>query len=286
MWAKFVYFYVPKGFINYRMKEIMGKSTKMLGITETIGAYRLHLEETDSTNVQAEELLSKTNPSHGTVISASFQHQGKGQFGRMWYSDKEKNVLCSVILRPEHLHASDQFYLNAAVCQALVALINEITSGIVSAKIKWPNDIYVNEKKIAGILIQNTISGYQVKTCIVGIGINVNQEGFTESTVNATSLKSILGKEIDIETVYSQLFLKLEEHYKRLDQKKYSQIKIEYDSGLMDLEKTTKYTNNNRGEVFEGQVLGTTPQGKLILKTDQGSQEYSFGEISRVFETE
>ena len=130
-----------------------------------------YFEVLSSTNTYATELLAKTTPSEGTVISAGFQEAGRGQIGSSWTASAGKNLLLSVIPYPRWLAARQQFTLSQAVALAVADTISSATGKM--AEVKWPNDVYLEGKKLAGILIQNSLSGTYLQNAVVGIGLNV-----------------------------------------------------------------------------------------------------------------
>ena len=132
------------------------------------GAKHYHLSEIDSTNNYALNLLSKSTPAEGTTISADFQTHGRGQYGRDWLSESTKNLLSSIILYPDFLPANEQFSLSKAVSLAVRNCINSFLPSK-EIRIKWPNDIYCDDKKIAGILIQNLLTGNKINVSVIGI---------------------------------------------------------------------------------------------------------------------
>ena len=130
-----------------------------------IGSQHIRLKRVHSTNKYALEFISKSKPMEGTVISARLQYDGKGQIGRFWQSEEGMNITCSTILCPRFLMAKDQFQLNIAVSMGVYAMISEYIQDK-EIWVKWPNDIYVEDKKIAGILIQNNLMGKAIETTI------------------------------------------------------------------------------------------------------------------------
>ncbi|HPH88516.1 MAG TPA: biotin--[acetyl-CoA-carboxylase] ligase, partial [Chitinophagales bacterium] len=149
----------------------------------------MHLPSVDSTNTYAKSLIAKSSPIDGTVILADEQFAGRGQSGNVWQSEAGKNLTFSIIYQTSFLLATEQFYLNMAVSLGIWSMVNSklsieknkeltIHDSRFTTKIKWPNDIYVNNQKIAGILIENTISGMHLKHSVIGVGLNVNQEQF------------------------------------------------------------------------------------------------------------
>ena len=135
------------------------------------GKMSIYLPETESTNNYAMDLISKTNPPEGTCIYTAYQSAGRGQIGRYWHSETGKNILISYILYPKDLKIADQFMLNII---ASLAVRDVVDLFCLNVKIKWPNDIYVDDKKIAGILVQSVLRNNTIKATIIGIGLNVN----------------------------------------------------------------------------------------------------------------
>ena len=135
----------------------------------------IHLTSVDSTNKYAATLLRKENIPEGTVILADVQTHGKGQGGNTWLSDKDLNLLFSLILKPDFLPAYKQFYLSMSIASGIHDCMADLG---IRSWIKWPNDILIQDKKVAGILIENTIQFQNIQTSIVGIGLNVNQVTF------------------------------------------------------------------------------------------------------------
>ena len=174
----------------------------------------MYISTTYSTNTLLKELLAKGEWSEGErFLYTAFQTAGRGQAGNGWESEEGKNLLCSILLPPR----KDLFYLNVLVSVAVHKVIWSLLferSGLCSlseaVSIKWPNDIYYGDKKIAGILIENAILGNEVKYSIAGIGLNVNQTTFLSSAPNPVSLKLISGKETDIDALMQALMAQIE----------------------------------------------------------------------------
>ena len=161
-----------------------------------IGRKIIHLENVDSTNNYTANLLLKGEVDSGTVILADKQTQGRGQRGSVWSSNSGENMLFSLFLSTEILSVNDQFLLSQFVSVSLIQMLRNIG---LNAEVKWPNDIYINNKKVAGILIENQLSGYTLKSSIIGVGLNVNQKLF--ENISATSLYNELGEFISIQSV-------------------------------------------------------------------------------------
>ena len=174
----------------------------------------MYISTTYSTNTLLKELLARGEWREGErFLYTAFQTAGRGQAGNGWESEKGKNLLCSILLPPR----KDLFYLNVLVSVAVHKVIRSLLferSGLCSlseaVSIKWPNDIYYGDKKIAGILVENAILGNEVTYSIAGIGLNVNQTTFLSSAPNPISLKLISGKETDIDTLMQALMAQIE----------------------------------------------------------------------------
>jgi len=168
-----------------------------------IGKVFQHYEKLDSTNEKATEYLSKNNPSEGTVISTYYQQKGRGQIGSLWESEPDKNISLSIILYPRFVPLVQQFSFNQAIA---LGVYDFISSNIGKAvKVKWPNDVYVGLKKIAGILIQNSLAQGHIQSSIVGLGININQSDFLSDAPNPTSFLLETGQEYVLDELVGQL---------------------------------------------------------------------------------
>ncbi len=167
-----------------------------------------HFKNIDSTNSYLQNLLDKGEDITDNVVVTDFQTSGKGQGKNVWQSEDGKNLLFSIALDMSFLKAEDQFLLTQMVS---VAMINVLKNYLPEENlfIKWPNDIYFNNKKIAGILIKNEIKGIMLGTSIIGIGLNVNQTSFDESLPNPISMKMITGKDYDLEILLNEICNKL-----------------------------------------------------------------------------
>ncbi len=177
-----------------------------------IGCNKIQLRRVDSTNNYARQLVQDKLPIEGTVVITDKQTEGRGQRQNSWVSEADLNLTCSFILRPVFLAAKDQFILSAVTALAVLNTINPFMDEGKEVKIKWPNDILVNGKKIAGILIENTLRKTNLETSILGIGLNVNQIDFPRE-INATSLKQLTGNSIQIENILDELSSQLEKNY-------------------------------------------------------------------------
>lgn len=153
----------------------------------------IRLEEVDSTNTYVSRHASELES--GCVVVAECQTAGRGQRGNSWESEPGKNITFTMLLRPNAFLANRQFSISEAVSLSIVEALREMCG--VDAKVKWPNDIYVGDKKLAGILIEHAIMGREIMHTIVGVGLNVNQNEFKSDAPNPISLCQILGETVD-----------------------------------------------------------------------------------------
>ncbi len=177
-----------------------------------IGQHLIALDETPSTNTYLHSYM-KENPTvaEGLLVTAKHQTGGRGQRGNTWETTPNMNLLLSLLLKPTFIKPTEQFYFNAAIALSVHAYIkNELKTNDVT--IKWPNDILVDGKKIAGILIENQLMGQQMNTSIVGIGVNVNELNF-ENLHKATSLHAISNTPYALSKELNKLCAQLETHY-------------------------------------------------------------------------
>jgi BirA family biotin operon repressor/biotin-[acetyl-CoA-carboxylase] ligase len=239
------------------------------------GAKHYHFKEIDSTNKYALNIISKNAPAEGTVISADFQTQGRGQYGRTWMSESTKNLLSSIILYPEFLPINEQFSLSKAISLAVQNTLNSFLS-VKEVTIKWPNDIYCGQNKIGGILIQNTISGNRFTSSVIGLGINVNQTNFPKD-VKATSLALELGVDFDKRELLDILLVDIKTEYMLLQRNLQIQDK-RYNDHLF-AKNEIRFFEDQDGRLFSAKVLFVNRDGNLIVELDGKYAAFSFGEL-------
>ncbi len=236
-----------------------------------IGRNLIFLPQVNSTNSYAIEMLKNVNPVEGTVVHTADQTNGRGQRGSVWKTEKTSNLTASLIVRPTFLDLKNQHYLyqiSALACYD--ALAELLDSSQFDIKIKWPNDILVNKQKIAGILIENNVANTQLGWSVVGVGINVNQTIFDE-TFNATSLKVLLDKDIEVDRILKLFCKYFEKHYLELKSNKLSRIEENYLKHFFRLNNWMDFEiDGNLKTMF---VQGLSDEGLLWLKNknDQSS---------------
>ncbi len=235
----------------------------------------IHIAECDSTNALLQKILAETPLEEGTVICTDFQTKGRGQLTNVWESEDRKNILCSILLRPTQLPIKQQFLISQTISVAIIDVLNTIAKGF---SIKWPNDIYYREKKIAGILIENTLSSAKIETCIIGLGLNVNQETFLSDAPNPISLFNITGREFSITELLQSILDKFNDIYS-LAYTDITTLRNKYFSSLLFNGEMRKYKDGNG--IFTGKIIDVENYGHLIIEDEFGKKRrYAFKEIS------
>ena len=241
-----------------------------------IGNIILKINSCSSTNIYAKNLLAKNEPIDGTVVITDKQSNGKGQIGNKWQSEYYKNLTFSVVVKPYFLEINMQFMLSKIVSLACIEVLNSYKKD--SFKIKWPNDIYYKNKKIAGILIENILSTNKIKYSILGIGLNINQEKFTNLPF-AISLQNIINKEINLEDILKKLLKKLDYYYLKLKKQEYIEIDKKYLENMLAFEKNIEFLELKSNTKFKAKIKGVNKLGQLHLEKDNKDLFYNFKEL-------
>ena len=240
-----------------------------------IGSKLLFVNNLPSTNNYAASLLKDNELSEGTVIYTNHQSTGRGQGGNKWESEDSKNLLISIVLFPSMIIPAEQFFLSMAISLGICDFLDRHTS---SVSIKWPNDIYVNNDKIAGILIENSIMGNLIEHTIAGIGININQAKFLSDAPNPVSLSNLTAKEYNLSECLNQLVSDLDNRYKSLISGDTAMVKAHYLSRLYRNAQWFKY-QDMKG-IFTGRIVNVSDTGRLQVEREDGIiDEYAFKEI-------
>ncbi len=228
-----------------------------------LGKHILYFEFLTSTNTKALELLADDKLDEGSVVITDFQEAGKGLDANSWESEKGKNLLMSFLVYPRYIKPEKQFLLNKIVSLAVVDVVREFLPKK-ELKIKWPNDVYVGDKKICGILINNLIKGNEMTSSVIGVGLNVNQTEFLSDAPNPVSMKNISEKEYDLEAVFVRFCDFLNRRCRGLMQDK-ERINQDYLSHLYRFGKYALYKIATK-EV-EARITGIDSYGRLCLET-------------------
>lgn len=233
----------------------------------------VHIEETDSTNRWMKDMIDQhtiEETQDPMVVVAEYQTAGRGCGTNSWESEAGKNLLCSVLIHPQKVSARTQFIITQIVSVALCQTLSQYISAPI--EIKWPNDIYVGDKKICGVLIENRIHGRRIKDCIIGIGLNINQTTFRSDAPNPVSIKQITNKEVDRDE-FLITFLSLLD--KACNNKNMHQ---DYLNRLYRRE--GKHPFMTKGIRFEASIVGVNDDGRLMLQDEKGvAHLFAFKEV-------
>ena len=273
-----------------------------------LGNVWYHFDSIHSTNDLAAEWLSNPIVNHQNINHQSFeritnneqritkitegavwttfnQTAGRGQMGNQWLAEPDQNIAFTTVLYPNFLDAREQFHLNKAIALAVYDFFDGIfeanntpqSSGLT---VKWANDIYWHDEKIAGILIQNALTGNRLQHTIIGIGLNINQLEFPKE-FNATSLKRVLKNDFDLFSLVEQLAKAIEQRYLQLKTGNFKKLHDEYLSKLyrFGVESIFQYPN---GESFRGTIMGVSAVGRLEILTTEGVRGFDIKEVKFV----
>jgi BirA family biotin operon repressor/biotin-[acetyl-CoA-carboxylase] ligase len=240
------------------------------------GTNVIDLESTDSTNNYALKLLHGKQPFEGTVVRTFRQTLGRGQREKQWESEDFSNLTFSVIYYPVFLSVSRQFQLSKAIALGVADFVKNIVKDQ-SVKIKWPNDIYVGDKKIAGILIENSVSGNKISSAVIGIGLNVNQTTFSAEIPNPVSLKMVIGKELDLKKCFQELCVSLEARYMQLKAGKENVINEQYHKTLYGLDEQREFIIDKKNTTAE--IVGVDELGRLKLRVNETVTEHDLHHV-------
>ncbi len=243
--------------------------------TVFIGKNVFYYPECTSTNLIAQDLLANKSAREGDLIITNYQTAGRGQRGNSWQSERNKNLTFSVVLMPEFMHSAAQFSLNIVVSLALKDFfLDYYPQGF---SIKWPNDLYFENQKIAGILIESNIKNTVLQSVVVGMGININQENF--SNLQATSLRNICNQPFELDDLLKNLLEHLEHRYFQLKKDQIATLKTEYARQLYWF--GTEHVFRDQRE-FTGIITGITEWGQLLIESKTGIKSYNFKEVAFV----
>ncbi|MCM1519197.1 MAG: biotin--[acetyl-CoA-carboxylase] ligase [Lachnoclostridium sp.] len=239
----------------------------------------LRLDMVDSTNTY---LKSLTDAPHGTAVTARCQTAGRGQRGNSWESAPGENVTMSMMLRPRGIQAKEQFAISEAVALGVANILRMLVPPGVEISVKWPNDIYAGDRKIAGILIENTLSGSTILESIAGIGVNINQEIFRSDAPNPVSLFQLTGirQNVDLVARYiGEEILSLFSMY--VDVHRLEQLHEQYLASLWRRNGYHPYINAATGAKFEAAIADVALTGHITLrKSDATLATFAFKEIT------
>ena len=228
----------------------------------------IHIDETDSTNSWLAK--NRTGGQSPCAVVSEYQTAGRGCGTNKWESERGKNLLFSLMLHPENLPANKQFQISMAISLAIVDAVGQLVGDL---SIKWPNDIYWRNGKLAGILIENRLQGNLIKDSIIGVGLNVNQHEFKSKAPNPVSLWQITGQEENREQLLKDILLALDKY---LDDEN---LRERYRSQLYRRKGFHPYADKDGA--FMAEIVNVEDDGHLVLVDDNGQQRrYAFKEVT------
>lgn len=234
--------------------------------------FLIQLDKVDSTNDYAADLIKSSFVKNGTTVLTDHQLKGRGQRSALWTAEPKKNLTCSTIIFP-NIPAAKAFYLNIIAALAVRKTLSDLG---LEAKIKWPNDILVDSKKICGILVENVISGANINSSIIGIGLNVNQEIFSDQ-FKATSLKLESGNEMELKDIFDQYFgyldfylnLLCDSHFNLLLNQYYEHFYRHLENSAFEID----------GAITQGKIIGITESGLLQVEIAGTKKAFDIKEL-------
>ena len=249
--------------------------TRIIHLVETTSTNQFLKENASHLSSCQEKTFTASSEESITVVVADYQTAGKGQGTNTWESEKGKNLLFSILVHPTTLPIERQYILSEAAALSYKEVLDAYTEDV---SVKWPNDIYWQDRKVSGTLIETSLSKGVFKDFIIGTGINVNQKEFRSDAPNPVSLCQITGREIPLEEVQDRVVEKFEEYYQMVIEGAYETISKRYHEALYRKEGLFPYRDRN-GE-FTASIDHVKDNGHLVLKdTDGNAREYAFKEV-------
>lgn len=241
------------------------------------GKKSIYLSTCHSTNDWTSQKIQSESLDEGTIVLTDNQTQGKGQRGNKWYAEPGQNLTFTLVYKPEFLAVKEQFKMNVAVSVAIAEALSEFVSDE-EVRIKWPNDIFLGDQKVGGILIESMVAGNILVYSLIGIGININQTDFPVPL--ATSLKKKTGQSFEIARILEVLCAHLEKEYLALKSDGYAGQKERYLERMFRREEWHSYLEN--GEEFQGRIKGISTDGRLLMETRLGLIQFGNKEFEYI----
>lgn len=232
--------------------------------------------ECHSTNTLAQQLCQLGQLSDGSVVITNHQTAGRGQRGNTWLTQSGENLTFSLFYKPTFLNTLDQFNLNRCISLGLYHYLRTLVTDV---HIKWPNDILIENKKVCGILIENTIQGNRILGSIIGIGLNVNQLNFLND--RAGSIRTFTSQIYDLSDVLSAVLTHIEVEYRKLRQGSSESLHHAYESALLGYKQIRSFRISN--EEVQGEILGVDAYGRLQVRIADTVSAFDIKEIEFVY---
>ena len=240
----------------------------------------IKLDAIDSTNTYLKALSMSGNADDGLAVVAKLQTNGRGQMGTVWNAQEAKNLTFSVFKEVAYVNVTQHFYLSIAVSLAVYEALNSL--GMKRINVKWPNDILADNKKIAGILIENVIKSNVITGSVIGIGINVNQTDFVNLPL-ASSMLLLSGQVQNLDEVLDSVLKHIDIYFDYLKTKQFKILKSRYESRLFRKNKPSTF-KDAEGSVFSGYIIGVSELGNLMIKVEDSIiRSYGFKEVTLLY---
>lgn len=253
-----------------------GNTNLTCNMGKSIGNTIVRLQTTDSTNNYANGQLKENALPDGTVFLAYEQIRGRGQQENFWESEPGLNLTFSIVVFPGFLDVRHQFMLSKVVALGIYIALRKYVDHL---RIKWPNDIYAGDKKLGGILIENSVMHGLIKSSVIGIGINVNQINFRSSAPNPVSLKTLTNQQYNCDLILSEILSGIDCYYSLLKEGEAERIDEEFVSALYRLNE--KHWFGSEPGDFEGEITGVNEIGQLLIRNQEGKIfAFHFKEVS------
>ena len=236
---------------------------------------RLFVEQTTSTNDELNRLVRIVDLPEGFCLWTGFQTAGRGQQGNTWESAPGENLLASLLLRPVHVPAAEQFLLSQMAGVGVARALSRYAEGV---QVKWPNDIYWHDRKLAGILIEHALHGPHIRHTVVGLGLNVNQTEFRGDAPNPVSLRQITGMVHETVFILAGIVRRFKENFRAVGTGGEDGIARRYAERLY--RRAGFHAYEDGGGIFEAEIRGVEPSGHLLLADREGRlRRYAFKEV-------
>ncbi|MCL7754680.1 biotin--[acetyl-CoA-carboxylase] ligase [Polaribacter sp. Z022] len=238
----------------------------------------IKLNATDSTNSFLKDLSQNSTLENYTIVVTEKQTKGRGQLNSNWVSEPSKNLTFSVFINFNSLKIINNKHLNFAISLSIFNVLK--AKKILNLFIKWPNDILSGNKKICGILIENTFKGDKIKNSVIGIGLNVNQEIFPNFLNKVTSLKLETSFEYNLDELLKEIVIEIKKNIELLELEKFKLLEEKYLEVLYKKNIPTMF-KNSKDEIFMGIISGISINGNLQIQLEDGSiKEFGIKEIT------
>jgi len=237
----------------------------------------IKLNAIDSTNEYIKKIKDSFEDKEIVVVTFN-QTLGKGQMGKVWLSEPNKNVCMSFIFKELEINVANNFKLNIIVSLLLVKVLKNL--GLKELSVKWPNDILSDGKKLCGILIESNINKTDITQSIIGIGLNVNQSFFGD-LINATSIINSINNHSDLDEISSKIISEFENFRNFLDNSDFNKLKDDYLELLHGYKVEKKFRIS--GNVFNGEIIDINSDGLLIVKIEEKKLQFKNQEIELIY---